>query len=204
MRTLRTSAFLATAFAAMVAAAPGTASALSLDFTPATQTIAEGGTASIDVWLRDLGGTLIGAFDISLSFDPAVLGLAPGPVVFGTGLGDPSQSVRSVNGGAGSIDVAEVSLLTASELDALQSSSNDLLLLTLSFSGLKAGFSPVDAYYLLLSDAAGGMAHYDITFSPAVEVQPRQFVPEPGTFLLLGVGIFGLAGLRRKMAARRG
>lgn len=189
----------------LIVAIPGTASALLLDFSPATQTINPGGHADIEVWLKELNGTVIGAYDISFSFDPAVLSLAASPVAFEAGLGAPGNSVHTFAiGPAGALDVAEVSLLDESGLIALQSAANELHLFTLSFVGREGGSSGINPYFLKIVQSDGGEASYTVTFSPAVVVEPGQpVIPEPGTLLLFGVGLFGLACLRKRSTSRR-
>ena len=204
MGKLRKPVFLAIALVGLMAAAvPGRALAISLEFDPVTQTVATGGQANVEVWLRELNGTLIGAYDISLSFDPSVIGLAAAPVVFGAGLGAPSGSVPYMANGAGSISVAEVSLLSVPELAGLQAGSNELLLFIFSFKGVNQGLSPLGFSGVVLSDEEGDPLDFTFTWGTATCVGDQPVIPEPGTLLLLGVGLAGLACLRRKSAARK-
>jgi len=67
----------------LLGAAP--AQAILLAFTPSSQTVVSGSTASVSLSIAGLdGATALGGFDLDLSFNPAILSL------LGMSFGDPS------------------------------------------------------------------------------------------------------------------
>ena len=89
--------------------------------------------------LGDLTSPSLGAFDVTLSFDPAVLGFAS--VDFGVFLGDEAagEALTGFQATSDEVMVFEVSLLQPDVLDALQSSSFPLF--TVTFNALELGTS---------------------------------------------------------------
>ncbi|CAG0972652.1 hypothetical protein GEOBC_01363 [Geobacteraceae bacterium] len=159
------------------------AGAVSLDFVPSQQTVDVGQSLSVDLLISGLGSS-VGSFDLDVSFDPAVL--FPTGVAFGPFLGDPAlgEALTDFIFLGGVVDLAEVSLLTSSELDALQPDS--FTLATLFFDAVSVGSSGLEFSQALVDDASG--IKLDLTTgSGGVNV-----VPEPGTFLLALCGLMGI------------
>ena len=82
----------------------------------------------------------LGSWDLDLTFDASLMSLDS--VSFGGFLGGPADSLQdALENGSGSWDLAEISLLSPDELDALQPAS--FVLATLDFSALAEGTSSV-------------------------------------------------------------
>lgn len=164
------------------------AGAVSLDFVPSQQTVDVGESFSVDLVISGLGSggpPSVGSFDLDVSFDPAVL--FPTGVLFGTFLGAPAFAEALIDAAflGGAVDLAEVSLLTSSELDALQPDSFSLA--TLFFDAISLGSSGLEFSQALVDDTFG--QKLDLTLgSGEVNV-----VPEPGTFVLAFLGLLLLA-----------
>jgi hypothetical protein len=166
------------------------AGAAVITLTPASTPTMPGSSVLVDVSVSDLGGAVVGGFDLDVGFDPARLSLAG--VSFGPALGNPAsfEALTNVSLSPGIVDFSEVSLLGAAQLDALQPASFSLA--TLSFNAINPG---TVAFTLLgtslLSDAAGR----------AIPITQAAVIPEPETVFLLGLGLGALAWRRARRDA---
>jgi hypothetical protein len=168
--------------------------AISIGFSPMNQTIGAGGMGSVDIVVSNRGGTEIGGFSFDVLFDPAVI--SPTGVTFGLNLGDPSlfEALTSSGVVAGTASLAEVSLLSVADLQLLQL-SDSFVLATLNFDALGVG---VSALSFANTDFVDGFAN---TLTVATQNGSATVTPEPGTMVLLGSGVAGVA-LRRWKARR--
>jgi len=163
-------------------------SAAIIRLSPFSANVVNGGSPSIEVFVRDLGANALGAFDVSVAYNPALV-RPTGVVNFGSALGDPSlfEALTDVNTATpGIVEFAETSLLSTAQLLALQPQSG-FLLATLPFNAIGTGTAQFSFTNGLLADAATGNA------LPVA-------IPEPQTLglLLLGLGALGLARTRRQ------
>ena len=172
--------------------------AITIGFEPASQIVPVGELVSVDLVISGLGDysePSLGSFDLNITYDTAILDFTG--YTLGSYLGDISlwEAVDDSWGETtpGTINLAEVSLLSVSELDALQPSSFPLA--TLTFDTLTIGTSSPDISITALGDAYGNPLSADVqsgTIAP---------VPEPATFILIGFGLGGIGILRRKRKA---
>jgi hypothetical protein len=186
---------------AVLAANANPSAAVVLSLNPSPQQINVGGAAIVDIIISGLGDQTapsLGAFDIDLSYDPAVV--APLSAIFGSHLD---------LGGIGSIQFAElttpglihldeVSIETPEDLNSLQLGT--FTLATLTFNGLAEGDSPLVFQSLALSDENGGTIS-DFSAETAlirVSAGSPNVLPEPGsTAVTLLISFFGVCTLRR-------
>lgn len=131
--------------------APESALAASLRIVPTAQSAQVGQSVGVDVVIDDLGGDTIGAFDLDVNFDPTIV--SPTNIIFGTFLGDMNllEALTSFGFLPGIVDVAEVSLLSPLELEALQPAS--FTLATVLFTTVGVGTSPLRFPQVILDDA---------------------------------------------------
>lgn len=167
---------------------------LSVD--PSSQTVPLGTPASFNVDISGLGnGTALGTYDINLGFDPTLLSYAS--IVFGnqvdiSGLGD----IQSVTPGTGTVEVFELSLDSATELNSLQASS--FTLATLTFDTLATGSnSPVTLSVNALGDAYGNSIAATLQNGSVTIAGASSSVPEPSTLMMMvcvaAMSLFGFA-----------
>ena len=174
--------------------------AITLNFVPSDQTVNLGNQATVDVFVSEPAGTLVGAFDFFVNYDPDILSFDIGNLTFGSSLGGPSTSFQSVSESlAGNINVAELSFV--SDLTALQDGTSDLFLFSVTFNTLEFGVSPltlsggINPDFDFLGNENGIAIALDDIGTVNINVAA---VPNPGTFWLLGSGLACLLGFCRK------
>jgi hypothetical protein len=173
---------------------PRHADAISIDFVPASQTGFANRPVAVDVVISGLGSGAppsLGAFDLDVAFDASVL--TPIGIEFGPLLGNPglSEALTGFLFSPGVVNVAEVSLLAPSVLDALQPTS--FVLASVSFMARSEGTSQLIFVQHILSDAFGR------DLPATVGTGKVEVVPEPMSFVLvaIGAGVFCLSPRRR-------
>lgn len=151
--------------------------------------------------LGDYGPDSLGAFDISVAYDMAVLSFAS--YSLNSFLGDLGLAEAiDASGGAsgGTVNIAEVSLLSAVGLNTLQPA--EFILASLRFDVLDLGIGTTTQLSILgdalLADAAG--SRLAVTGAGSATIASR--IPLPGTLLLLLGGFFSWSISRRLQKPR--
>ncbi len=172
-----------------------------LGFDPLSATVMQGDSVSLNLIASDLGATLLGDFDLNLSYDPAsltLMGVTPSGVLGDVGAGEVLDfSLGSI--GVGISNIALVSVLSAASLQPLQSTT-PLLLVTLQFDivNLAPGSSTTVSIAAVnaLGDSAGNAIGVTSLDSAQFTGAGGDVVPEPGS-MIAGVGLllFAVRGL---------
>lgn len=183
---------------ALLLLSTGNSQAITLSFDPVAQNMTVG--HAVDVALKisglvDTNSPSLGTYDLDISFDPGVLSFSSAsfgdPIlgdqldVLGLGVNPTFAGITS----AGVLNLFELSLDFATDLNNLQAGSFTLATLTFDTHGV--GTSALGISITSLGDANGdpltaGVANGSIT------------VPEPAMLPLLGSGLFGFIWMRRK------
>lgn len=191
--------------------ASASAHALFLGFVPTAKGAESGQTVELRLRIAGLASGL-GAFDVSIGFDPAIVSFngfasnfayrpnqteleCPRPVdVMGVptlcGNAFDFGSVGAISFGADSIRLYEVSFAPAADILDQQAVSFDLAILAFT-AGNQPGTSPITITGFELADANGQRLVPDFVVSASI------IVPEPGAGLLVLLGLAGLAAFRR-------
>jgi hypothetical protein len=221
MMRIRTVIRFLAAGALVLAGFVGSTEASTITIVPGTQTIAPGGTATIDIVLSGLtAGETVGAFSILLTFNNAIIGA---PESFQVdpdekmGAYDPFNDLSAF--GAGSLDLFYAANLITFPTDASLKASEGagFVLATVTFTGLVEGLSaltmtPDPTTGQLLSNFLGtgaipagvvnGSICVDDPQTPGNRCLAQAEVPEPATLSLLGAGLAAALARRRRKAPK--
>lgn len=165
-----------------------------LDFTPSSPfTVNSGDTLSVDVVISGLSSEIVAAYDLDVGFDSAML--QADSIDFGPWLGDAFflevfEDI-SLDNIAGLADFAALSLLSDSELSALQApAGGTLTLATLNFTALQDTTTPLEFMWGPGNDIKGANNR---------QIHPA---PEPNSLALLALGGAVLAMRRSKWVVK--
>jgi parallel beta-helix repeat protein len=173
---------------ACLAQAPAAHAAL-LSLQPFDTLAENGDTVSLDLMVSGLGNfgpDSLGAFDIFVGYDTAALSFAGYTLGNLLGRVDLFEAIDASGGaGGGAVNIAEVSLLSATSLNTLQPGQFVLASLRFDVLDLNAGASTALSILqgALLADAAG--SRLAISGTTQATISSRAAVPLPGTLLLL-------------------
>ena len=198
--------FVAVLGATLLWGAASSAGAATLAFDPSDQAVSVGSTVSVAVVVSGLGAGVapsLSTFDLDLTFDGGVMSFLSftfGDPILGdqldlAGLG----SITDTTAGAGAVNVFELSVDSAADLDALQASA--FTLGTLRFTASSAGASSLGITINALGDANGDSLSAGVGAGrvAVVGVVP---VSWPAPLLLLLIGAVGFAGFRVRRSGR--
>lgn len=177
---------------AAAVAAPAALAAPSLSFVATPNPASAGSTVELDV--RVAGIADLYAYQFSLSFDPSVLRAS------GYGAGAFLSSAGAASGDGGTVDNAAgtISFAYGSLLGAVPGASGGGSLARFRFDviGSGGGATTLNFGDVLFLDS--GLNDIAVRYGP--QTVAVSSVPEPSAYLMFGMGLAGIAALRRKAA----
>jgi hypothetical protein len=189
-------------FAFIVFTTSSAAQAALIELVPSSSTVNLSDLFDFELQISGLGDGVapsVGTYDINIFFDSSIL--QSNAVTFGDPLlGNQLDifgfgSIQSVTPIAGGLNLFELSLDLASDLDDFQAPA--FTLATLTFQAIGVGVSAVTPDVLALGDALGEPLEFQAA-GPSVTVIPdTQQIPEPNVTMLVFAAIVTMCGFRR-------
>jgi len=183
----------------------GASSAVTLRFDPASPSVLVGDTLDVGVVISDLGlgsAPSISTFDLDIKFDESQLSFASAAIgdpvlgdqldIFGFGF----NPIFAGSTGPGIVNLFELSLDLASDLDFFQADS--FVLGTLTFDVLSAGTGVLDIAVNSLGDTDGNPLAANLESASIVSARPGGTVPESSTLALISLGLAGIGYSRQR------
>ena len=178
------------------------ATAFTIEFNPASQSLSAGSALVVDLvvsGLVDNATPSLGTFDLDVSFDSSVLnfsGATFGDQLNLSSLGD----VSAVTPGTGTVNLFELSLESANDLDNLQAGS--FTLATLSFNAIAEGTSSLKLTLNALGDSLGDPLTATVA-GGSVIVQSIATVPVPPALPMLLASLLVIGTMSSSRQKRR-
>jgi len=171
---------------------------ITISVMPASQTVSLGSSINVAVGISGLDdhtAPALGVFDVSLDFDPSILsfdGAAFGDPALGDQL-DPlalGNTIAFYSASSGSVDLFDLSLDSASDLNSLQEPS--FILATLSFDATGSGTSSLALTVNTLGDADGNflsaaLENGSISIATSAAPEPSAAGLAPAAIMLAAV-----------------
>lgn len=197
--------FLKLALAGAVSALCATAAQaeIVLSFTPAAQSIAVGGTASIDVSISGLGSEILSGFDLNFLWNSSILGQGTVDFTPACGALGPAASCTQDPTSPGNIGLFYFAVADDADLELGQ--ANDFVLGTLTFTGLADGSTilGLGADLDFERNFTGlGAESLSVTVGSAciaVGTGSCSTVPEPESYGLVGLALFAAGAVSRRV-----
>lgn len=194
---------LATTLGTFLLVVPTLAFATVISVTPSSTSVSPDSTVNVALSVSGLGDSSapsLGTYDITLAFDPSMLGF------ISASYGDPSLgdqldlsgfgTFSSTSLTSGAVELFELSFDSPSTLDTQQAGA--FTLADLTFNALAPGVSSLDLTANAVGDSYGNALTVQLADSQlTVSGAGPGTIPAPGTEFLLGAGLLALRFRRR-------
>jgi hypothetical protein len=173
-------------------AAPAAVAAPSLSLVATPNPASAGSTVELDVRVADIADLY--AYQFSLAFDPSVLRASS----YGTGGFLSSAGAASSDGGAVDNAAGTISFAYGSLLGAVPGANGDGSLARFRFDIIGSGSATTTLNFGDVVFLDAGLNDIAVRYGP--QTIAVSSVPEPSAYLMFGMGLAGIAALRRRKA----